>query len=252
MPPQPAAGGSNTGESVYCFNPCLEAPFGPSILPNSLPGSTKKGSKLVKTANNVGSHTNCMSCHEMAKFPAPDTLSYTGDRYVDINDTMVDSGSSPVVANQTGRVTKSHPTRTPHPIRYLQLLLCARVFKICQPVTGRWRGRNLAPSTITFSPTGSRSIWQQRRTAVWSPSCGAIHLSLTSTTSALRLTSGTCWQWRRCRLLEGTNLLQMTQVYSPFYSCSLGWGEAPLVQCFRSSSTNDVHAPQGAFRGKRG
>jgi hypothetical protein len=31
------------------------------------------------------------------------------------------------------------------------------------------------------------------------------------------------------RLLEGQNLMQMSQVLFAFYSCSMGWGEAPLV-----------------------
>jgi len=169
MPPQPAAGGSNTGESVYCFNPCLEAPFGPSILPNSLPGSTKKGSKLVKTANNVGSHTNCMSCHEMAKFPAPDTLSYTGDRYVDINDTMVDSGSSPVVANPIGRVTKSHPTRTPPDPVSAASAVCAS-------------GQDLSASYRALARTQSRTVnyyflahWMQVDLAA-AKNCGLVSL----------------------------------------------------------------------------
>jgi hypothetical protein len=87
MPPQPNSGGSNTGESVYCYNPYLEAPFSPAVLPNSIPGMTVRNKQAVKTANNVGVQTNCMSCHETAKFP-PDPLPYTGDRYVDIDDPM--------------------------------------------------------------------------------------------------------------------------------------------------------------------
>jgi hypothetical protein len=82
-PNQPPTGGSNKGESVYCFNPWLEASFGPGVLPDSK-GGVYKG-KPVK--NNVGEQTNCMSCHAQANFNpsgiqgAPD---YTGDRYIDL------------------------------------------------------------------------------------------------------------------------------------------------------------------------
>jgi hypothetical protein len=88
MPPQPNSGGSNTGESVYCYNPYLEAPFSPGVLPDSQPGMTKNGGKPVKTPNNVGVQTNCMSCHEQANFNPNNVATapnYTGDRYVDLN-----------------------------------------------------------------------------------------------------------------------------------------------------------------------
>jgi hypothetical protein len=87
-PLEPNTGGSNTGESVYCFNPYLEAPFASTDLPQSQPGMTHANGKLVKTANHVGAQTNCMSCHEQANYnpnglaKAPD---YTGARYVDLN-----------------------------------------------------------------------------------------------------------------------------------------------------------------------
>jgi hypothetical protein len=86
-PPQPNSGGSNSGESLYCYNPSLEARFDHSDLPDSRPGMTKWNGRLVKTPNDVGVQTNCMSCHEQANFnpnnlpAAPD---YTGDRYVDL------------------------------------------------------------------------------------------------------------------------------------------------------------------------
>lgn len=85
-PPQPNTGGKNAGESVYCFNPWLEAGFDKSILPLSKDGIYKK--KPVK--NDVGSQTNCMSCHAFANF-SPEAVSdsskfYTGDRYVDLDD----------------------------------------------------------------------------------------------------------------------------------------------------------------------
>jgi hypothetical protein len=81
-PPQPETGGSNAGESVYCYNPWLEAGFGPDDLPDSQPG-TYQGATV---ANNVGVQTNCMSCHAAAAFDpdhVPNAPQYSGDRYVD-------------------------------------------------------------------------------------------------------------------------------------------------------------------------
>jgi hypothetical protein len=85
MPPQPNTGGANTGETVYCYNPYLEAPFSSGILPTSQPGMTTRNGQPIKTANDVGVQTNCMSCHAMAKFPRL-PRNYTGARYVDLND----------------------------------------------------------------------------------------------------------------------------------------------------------------------
>jgi hypothetical protein len=87
-PPQPNSGGSNTGDTVYCYNPYLEAPFSPPVLPDSQPGETLVNGKTVKTANNVGVQTNCMSCHEQANFNPNNVVSppqYTGARYIDLN-----------------------------------------------------------------------------------------------------------------------------------------------------------------------
>jgi hypothetical protein len=85
-PPQPSSGGSNSGESLYCYNPYLEAGFNPFVLPDSQPGMTKWNGQLVKTANDVGVETNCMSCHEQAHFPnGGSPPKYTGDRYIDLN-----------------------------------------------------------------------------------------------------------------------------------------------------------------------
>jgi hypothetical protein len=85
LPQQPNVGGQNAGESVYAYNPYLEAPFGPTDLPASIPG--KSQGKVV--ANDVGVQTNCMSCHAMASYvqggKTPlDGVLYTGDRYVDL------------------------------------------------------------------------------------------------------------------------------------------------------------------------
>lgn len=84
-PPQPDEGGQNKGDSVYCYNPYLEAGFGTSVLPDSIPGTFK--GKVV--SNNVGVQTNCMSCHAAASFnpkQIPTAPNYSGDRYVDLKD----------------------------------------------------------------------------------------------------------------------------------------------------------------------
>lgn len=91
QPPQPDTGGSNTGESVYCYNPWLEALFDSSVLPASEPG-TFDGQQV---ANNVGVQSNCMSCHAMASFASGNTPDltgtlYTGDRYVDLQGPQFD------------------------------------------------------------------------------------------------------------------------------------------------------------------
>jgi len=79
---QPNTGGSNVGNSVYAFNPYLEAGFGPSVLQASQPG-TFNGKPV---ANNVGVQTNCVSCHAQACYQtADDTSLYTGDQYIDLN-----------------------------------------------------------------------------------------------------------------------------------------------------------------------
>jgi hypothetical protein len=85
-PPQPNTGGMNAGNSVYVYNPWLEAGFGPADLPASQPG-THNGNKA---ANNVGVQTNCMSCHAQASYPFKTTSDgtralYTGDQYIDLN-----------------------------------------------------------------------------------------------------------------------------------------------------------------------
>jgi hypothetical protein len=83
-PPQPETGGSNTGDSVYCYNPWLEAGFSPQDLPDSLPGTS--GGKPV--TNDVGVQTNCMSCQARANFAPAGAKApgYSGDRYVDLAD----------------------------------------------------------------------------------------------------------------------------------------------------------------------
>lgn len=93
-PPQPNTGGKNVGDSVYCFNPYLEAPFTREPdLPDSIPGTTIVNGQQVRTPNDVGPQTNCMACHIRANYvpssgvtnplPAPN---YAGDRYTSLDD----------------------------------------------------------------------------------------------------------------------------------------------------------------------
>ncbi|MEA2162039.1 MAG: hypothetical protein QOK37_166 [Thermoanaerobaculia bacterium] len=84
-PATPLIGGNNNGDSIYCFNPYLEAPFTPSVLPKSIPGYTMFQGKKVQTANNVGAQTNCMSCHGQANWPVVNPAPYTGDQYIAMN-----------------------------------------------------------------------------------------------------------------------------------------------------------------------
>ncbi len=88
-PPQPDTGGQNEGNSVYSYNPWLEAGFSKSVLPDSEPG-TYDGNPVP---NNVGMQTNCMSCHANANYNPkgiPTAPAYTGDRYVDLNSPQFD------------------------------------------------------------------------------------------------------------------------------------------------------------------
>ncbi len=78
-PPQPNTGGQNKGNSVYSYNPWLEAGFSQAVLPDSESG-TYDGRPVP---NDVGIQSNCMSCHGHANYTL--SIGYTGDRYVDIN-----------------------------------------------------------------------------------------------------------------------------------------------------------------------
>ena len=84
-PSDPYVRGANVGESVYAYNPYLEAGFGPSDLPDSIPGYAN--GKMV--ANNVGVQTNCMSCHGAANYTNGSIITapaYSGDRYISLDD----------------------------------------------------------------------------------------------------------------------------------------------------------------------
>ncbi|BCU77930.1 hypothetical protein llg_26450 [Luteolibacter sp. LG18] len=85
VPSQPYVGGKNTGNSLYAYNPWLEAGFTPSDLPDSIPG-TYDGQPV---ANNYGVQSNCMSCHAAANYNPKnlDTApNYSGDRYISLDD----------------------------------------------------------------------------------------------------------------------------------------------------------------------
>ena len=88
-PPQPSTGGQNSDkdngiESLYSYNPYLEAGFGRSKLPTSEEGYHE--GRAVD--NHVRIQTNCMSCHATENYdsesPNPPHSEYTGDRYVDL------------------------------------------------------------------------------------------------------------------------------------------------------------------------
>jgi hypothetical protein len=85
-PGQPNVGGENAGLGLYAYNPYLEARFGPSNLPDSLPGTDPFGRPA---ANNVGTACNCMSCHMRANYN-PGKLAtaprYSGSRYTSMDD----------------------------------------------------------------------------------------------------------------------------------------------------------------------
>ncbi|MBD2721515.1 hypothetical protein [Hymenobacter armeniacus] len=93
-PVQPFAGGQSVGQSIYVFNPYLEAGFGPGTFSNS--AHLREPSRVVTNGlvvvNDVGVRTNCMSCHAEASFTpfAAITskkmlpLGYLGDTYVDM------------------------------------------------------------------------------------------------------------------------------------------------------------------------
>ena len=88
-PSQPYIKGKNIGESLYAYNPYLEAGFGPANDPNPnnrvLLGENEDGVyKGRRVKNNYGIQTNCMSCHIQARWPQSNSsLNYNGNRYVD-------------------------------------------------------------------------------------------------------------------------------------------------------------------------
>jgi hypothetical protein len=84
-PSEPYVGGTNKGESVYVYNPYLEAGFGPQDLPDSIAGISDGKS----VSNNYGVQTNCMSCHGSANYNPSNSGTapqYCGDRYLDLDD----------------------------------------------------------------------------------------------------------------------------------------------------------------------
>ena len=81
-PAQPVTGGQHQGESIYSFNPYLEAGF--STLPLAVTGTyTYEG---VDVPNRVGVQSNCMSCHAAATLNNSTGTVYGGDQYIDLED----------------------------------------------------------------------------------------------------------------------------------------------------------------------
>ncbi|MBS1903710.1 MAG: hypothetical protein JSS75_08415 [Bacteroidetes bacterium] len=84
-PNQPYTNGNNIGTSIYTFNPYLEAGFDTSVFYEKAIVMTK-GKPIV---NDVGVHTNCMSCHALANFNpgnlVPTGPGYMADTYIDMD-----------------------------------------------------------------------------------------------------------------------------------------------------------------------
>jgi hypothetical protein len=88
FPVQPDVGGQSVGDTIYGYNPYLEAGFGPGVFTGS--NSFVTNSKGVKVQTDAGVRTNCMSCHVYASVTASDpcqsTTPYSGDAYVSLDD----------------------------------------------------------------------------------------------------------------------------------------------------------------------
>lgn len=87
-PVQPDVGGQSVGDTIYGYNPYLEAGFGPLVFTGS--NSFVTNNKGVKVMTDAGVRTNCMSCHVYASVAATDpcqsTTPYSGDAYVSLED----------------------------------------------------------------------------------------------------------------------------------------------------------------------
>lgn len=81
-PAQPVTGGQAQGESIYSFNPYLEAGF--KTLPLAVTGTYTY--EDVTVPNRVGVQSNCMSCHALATLNNSQLTVYTGDQYIDLED----------------------------------------------------------------------------------------------------------------------------------------------------------------------
>lgn len=96
FPVQPDVGGESVGDTIYGYNPYLEAGFGnayglpppaQSVFAGSNSLVTKNAQKIMTDA---GIRTNCMSCHVYASVtgsdPCQSTTPYSGDAYVSLDD----------------------------------------------------------------------------------------------------------------------------------------------------------------------
>lgn len=86
-PVQPDIGGQSVGNTVYGYNPYLEAGFGAGTFTGSNSFVVTNGQKVM---TNAGVRTNCMSCHVYAsvsgKDPCVNNTPYSGDAYVSLDD----------------------------------------------------------------------------------------------------------------------------------------------------------------------
>lgn len=91
-PNEPTNGTNIEGETLYAFNPYLEAGFGPDVFDKDISYVNTKNGKVNTYA---GVRTNCMSCHRMATVN-PDKLGtsnpsktpYVGNSFVSKNDSL--------------------------------------------------------------------------------------------------------------------------------------------------------------------
>ena len=87
IPAQPYIGGKNEGELVIGYNPYLESGFDTSFFDEATSYVYNKGTKI---ATNIGTLSNCMSCHMSATINTKNgsTAPYVGDTYLSYKDSI--------------------------------------------------------------------------------------------------------------------------------------------------------------------
>jgi len=76
-PNQPVSGGKQGEKSLICYNPYLEAGFGPSVFHHA---------NTWQPDYKFGVQTNCASCHALST--SSGKLGYSTNQYIDMNDPM--------------------------------------------------------------------------------------------------------------------------------------------------------------------
>lgn len=89
IPAQPYVGGKNEGELVIGYNPYLESGFGTNVFNTAMSYVDNNGNKV---ATNLGTTSNCMTCHMAATVDTKDqnlnSAPYVGDRYLSYKDSI--------------------------------------------------------------------------------------------------------------------------------------------------------------------